>query len=204
MSPTNPAGGCTTAARRSWTPSSPRRAGRGRSVPASPVPGGAGQPSSCWRRPKGKKESVKRRWYGRSSRRSALRTDATPRSAGCNPPVECGGNWFARSVLATLCYASRGGEIGRRKGLKIPWEATPVQVRVLPSALRRARPRRDRVRARRRRDRVVDEQVDGHAHAPPMQPGRPEQGLEDPVLGGLVEGRVGALHDPDRRGLNPP
>src|SRR2546430_5957821 len=72
-----------------------------------------------------------------------------------------------------------------RRKLKIPWEATPVQVRVLPSALRRARPRRDRVRARRRRDRVVDDQVDGHAYAPPMQPGRPEQGFEDPVLGGL-------------------
>src|SRR2546425_7913224 len=46
--------------------------------------------------------------------------------------------------------------------------------------------------------------VDGHAHTPPMQPGRPEQGLEDPVLGGLVERRVRALHDRDRRGLNPP
>src|SRR2546425_13019845 len=88
-----------------------------------------------------------------------------------------------------------------RRKLKIPWEATPVQVRVLPSALRRARPRRDRVRARRRRDRVVDDQVDGHAYAPPMQPGRPAPGFEDPVLAGLVERRVGALHDPDRRGL---
>src|SRR6202795_775383 len=34
-----------------------------------------------------------------------------------------------------MVSAGRGGEIGRRKGLKIPREETPMQVRVLPSAL---------------------------------------------------------------------
>src|SRR2546429_6201417 len=37
-------------------------------------------------------------------------------------------------VLQRYVTSGRGGEIGRRKGLKIPWGATPVQVRVLPSA----------------------------------------------------------------------
>src|SRR5947199_979303 len=36
--------------------------------------------------------------------------------------------------LIALSCLSRGGEIGRRKGLKITWGATPVQVRVLASA----------------------------------------------------------------------
>ena len=37
-------------------------------------------------------------------------------------------------MRAGYVSVGRGGEIGRRKGLKIPWGATPVQVRVLPSA----------------------------------------------------------------------
>src|SRR5438034_8595213 len=37
-----------------------------------------------------------------------------------------------------------------------------------------------------------------------MQPGRTEQGLQNPVLGGLVERRAGALDDPDGRRLDPP
>ncbi len=44
-----------------------------------------------------------------------------------------------RGATRDVSAACPGGEIGRRKGLKIPWEATPVQVRVLPRALRRGR-----------------------------------------------------------------
>src|SRR5205809_2946231 len=69
---------------------------------------------------------------------------------------------------------------------EIPWGATPLW--------RPGRPR----------ERVIDRQVDKHAYAPTMQPGRTEQGLQDPVLGGLVERRAGALDDPDRGGLDPP
>src|SRR5207244_10457689 len=37
-----------------------------------------------------------------------------------------------------------------------------------------------------------------------MQPGRTEQSLQNPVLGGLVERGAGALDDPDGRRLDPP
>src|SRR5437867_10599117 len=69
---------------------------------------------------------------------------------------------------------------------KIPWEATPLW------------------RPRRGRERVVARQVDEDADAPTMQPGRTEQGLQNPVLGGLVERLAGALNDPDGRRLDPP
>src|SRR5207247_10841697 len=59
-------------------------------------------------------------------------------------------------------------------------------------------------RPRRGRERVVDRQVDEDADAPTMQPGRTEQGLQNPVLGGLVERRAAALDDPDGRRLDPP
>jgi hypothetical protein len=35
-----------------------------------------------------------------------------------------------------IFFRSRGGGIGRRRGLKIPREATPMRVRVSPSAFR--------------------------------------------------------------------
>src|SRR5436189_1488837 len=69
---------------------------------------------------------------------------------------------------------------------KIPWGATPLW--------RPGRPR----------ERVIDRQVDKHAYAATMQPGRTEQSLQDPVLGGLVERGAGALDDPDGRRRDPP
>src|SRR2546425_5365402 len=69
---------------------------------------------------------------------------------------------------------------------KTPWEATPLW---------RPRPGRER---------VIDRQVDKYADASTMQPGRTEQSLQDPVLGGLVERGAGALDDPDGRRFDPP
>src|SRR3989442_7463205 len=69
---------------------------------------------------------------------------------------------------------------------KTPWEATPLW---------RPRPGRER---------VIDRQVDKYAAASTMQPGRTEQSLQNPVLGGLVERGAGALDDPDGRGSDPP
>src|SRR5437016_50209 len=84
-----------------------------------PVPDGAGGCWYCWARGKQEKGSVRRRSSERSSRRLRRRTDASRASAWCIRPAACGARRFASVVLPTVCYYSRGGEIGRRKGLKI-------------------------------------------------------------------------------------
>src|SRR5712691_13076026 len=49
-------------------------------------------------------------------------------------------------------------------------------------------------------ERIVERQVHEHPHQAPLQPGRTEEGLEDPLPGGLVEAAVRGPQQLDRPG----